>query len=746
MRIALVFPPYKPKVFSENLSTVDEEFCSAPPIILAYVAAILERHGHQVMLLDARVLRLSKEKALERIRGFRPDMLGFRSETYHFHDSLKWIGYLKSHLGIPVFTGGVNISLYPEESLSHSEIDYGITGEAIEALPALLSALENNDSLKQISGIGYKDKDGTVIINPRSGKKIDFNDYPFPARHLLPNDKYYSFISQRKNFTVMLTSTGCPFKCTFCAIPNAYRTRIPKSVLDEIEVCYRDFGIREIDFFDAVLFMPKERVLEIFRQLQRRKLDIEWSCRSRVDVVDEDILKEASRAGCRQIYYGIESVNQKVLDKVKKSIEPERVRQAVKLSKKYGIRAMGFFMVGNPEDTTDSVRETIRFAKELDLDFIQVCRSIPKPGTDLDKEMIQTIGRDPWREHVLGNKIKERLPAPWSALTEKEKESLTKEFYLKFYFRPKILWNRVSQLRSIQELRRYIKVGLKMLFYRPRISSILTDTTEAKIFLDQSKRYLTEARQYNVAVVIPTYNEKDNIRKIIQAVTDVLPNAHIVVVDDNSPDKTGFIVEELSKQNNRIHLISKEGKSGLGPAYKDGFRFVLDRLDSDYIFEMDADLSHNPQYIPLFLHYARQYDLITGSRFLNKVSIKNRALWRNIISKTTKWFINIITGMQLSDVTTGFKCFHRTLLKKIDLDKIKSKGYAFQIEVSYAAESIGADIKEIPIFFVERTAGASKMSKGIMIEGIYLVLKLSLQRLKQVKNSFRKIIPAAKKV
>jgi len=733
MRVALIFPPYKHKIFSENLSPVDEEFCLAPPIILAYVAAILEKSGHKVMLVDARVLNLSKEETLQQIKNFRPDILGFRTETYHFHEALEWIGYLKSNLAVPAIAGGINLTLYPKETVFHDEIDFGIIGEAVETLPNFVSALENGDNFRQIPGIGYKTNDGAVVINPPSEKYVDFDSYPFPARHLLPYDKYYSFISQRKNFTIMLTSTGCPFKCTFCAVPSIFRVRTPKSVVDEMELCYRDFNIREIDFFDAVLFLNKPRVLEMFREVKKRGLKIEWSCRSRVDVVDEEILREAAKAGCRQIYYGIESVDPNVLRTIKKNIGPEQAKQAIRWSKKYGIRTMGFFMVGNPCDTAESVRSTIEFAKDLGLDFIQVCRTIAKPGTDLDRMMIKQTKRDYWREHIQGEKIQTRLPTPWSTLTEPETESLTKEFYLRFYFRPRIVWNRISQIKSLRELARYIKVGWEMLLQKSEICShLLTDTSEAEKLLAESNNYLWDARLARVAVVIPTYNEKDNIEKITSAISEVLPQADVVIVDDNSPDGTGIIADRLSSsQNSSIHVLHRRGMRGLGLAYIDGFKFVLNNLDADYIFEMDADFSHNPQYLPIFLHYIQNYELVSGSRFLRGVSIKNRSLRRNIISKTTKWLVNVLTGIKLTDVTTGFKCFRRCLLEKIDLDKIESKGYAFQIEISYAVKSIGANIKEIPILFVERRAGASKMSTQIMLEGIYLTLKLSLQRIRQ---------------
>ncbi len=269
MKVALVFPPYSRKIFSENLSTVDEEFCLAPPIILAYVAAVLEQAGHRVMLLDARALNLTKEEALESLRQFSPDILGFRSETYHFHDALDWIHFLKEHLNIPVVTGGINMSLYPKETMSHPEIDYGVIGDAVDTLPKLLKGIEDKEDLSRLEAIAFKRDGVAVVILPPANKKIaDFDTFPFPARHLLPNEKYYSFISQLKNFTVMLTSTGCPYRCSFCAIHPTmpYRLRSPKRVVDEIEQCYHEFGIREIDFFDATFFIPKRRAFEIFEE------------------------------------------------------------------------------------------------------------------------------------------------------------------------------------------------------------------------------------------------------------------------------------------------------------------------------------------------------------------------------------------------------------------------------------------------------------------------------------------------
>jgi len=730
MRVALVFPPYSHKIFSENLSTVDEEFCLAPPIILAYVAAILEKHGHTVMLLDARALKLSKEEALEKIAEFKPDMLGFRSETYHFHDALAWISYLKKKLGLPVITGGVNMDLYPGEVMGRDEIDYGIIGEAINSLPEFIRALENGDDYSGIAGVAYKDKDKRIFLNKPSAEPVDLDGYPFPARHLLPNDKYYSFISQRKNFTILLTSSGCPFGCTFCAIPSAYRYRSPVNVVDEIEHCCREFGVREIDFFDAVLFMPEARVLEIFRQIRERKLDIQWSARSRVDVMNEGLLKEAALSGCRQIYYGIESVDQEVLDNVNKRITPEQVREIIGLSAKYGIRSMGFFMVGNPGDTARSVRSTIDFAKSINLDFIQVCRTIAKPGTQLDKELIRTTGIDHWREHVRSKPITKRLPTPWSGLGQSEAAKLTKEFYLKFYFRPKIIFSRIFQSRSLPEILRFVRVGSKIFFRKPAILERMeTDYLTAEYALTESRRLAGSVNTEKACVVIPTLNEKENISRMIGSVGKFLPAADIIVVDDGSTDGTVSVVKEEIKNNPKLHLYIRTGKQGLGNAYKEAFAYVLDNFACDYIIQMDADLSHKPDYLPLFLRTAAAADLVIGSRFLNKVTIKNRKFWRNFVSITSKLIFNRMMGMNITDITSGFKCWRVSLLRRVDFKNARARGFAFQIETNYLANRKKALIKELPILFEERTRGSSKMSAGILIEGLWIVFFLTFKRL-----------------
>ncbi|GHV10699.1 dolichyl-phosphate beta-D-mannosyltransferase [Fibrobacterales bacterium] len=225
-------------------------------------------------------------------------------------------------------------------------------------------------------------------------------------------------------------------------------------------------------------------------------------------------------------------------------------------------------------------------------------------------------------------------------------------------------------------------------------------------------------------IIIPTYNEMENIPDFIPQVLAQNADIEILVVDDGSPDGTGDFVENLTKENSRIHILHREKKMGLGTAYVAGFRFALER-DYELIFEMDADGSHSPNALNLFLKESENADLVLGSRYLNgKISVVNWDWKRLILSYGANFYTRIVTGMPFSDATGGFKCFSRSALQTLNLDKLKSDGYCFQIETTHALWKKKLRIKEIPIIFTDRTKGTSKMSGGIISEAFFLVIKL----------------------
>ena len=226
-------------------------------------------------------------------------------------------------------------------------------------------------------------------------------------------------------------------------------------------------------------------------------------------------------------------------------------------------------------------------------------------------------------------------------------------------------------------------------------------------------------------VIIPTYNERDNIGRLIDAVLAADERIEILVVDDNSPDRTGDVVADTARVNARVHLMRRPAKLGLGTAYRDGFAWALQRPDYEFIFEMDADFSHDPAHLPLFLKAAEHADFVLGSRYLSgNVTVVNWPIRRLMLSYGANVYVRVVTGMQLWDATGGFKCFHRRVLEAIKLGDVKSNGYAFQIEMSFRAFRKGFKAIEIPIVFTDRTFGMSKMNKGILREAVLMVWRL----------------------
>lgn len=227
-------------------------------------------------------------------------------------------------------------------------------------------------------------------------------------------------------------------------------------------------------------------------------------------------------------------------------------------------------------------------------------------------------------------------------------------------------------------------------------------------------------------VVIPTYNEKESVRDIARAVLAACPAADLLFVDDNSPDGTGRILDEMAAAEPRIQVLHRPGKGGLGRAYIAGFHWALAR-HYEFIFEMDADFSHNPQDLPRLLDAAQGADLVLGSRYLHGIRVINWPLSRLILSAGAAYYVRLITGMPFTDPTGGFKCYRRAVLATIPLDTIKSNGYSFQVEMTHTTWRLGFAIVEVPIVFEERRSGQSKMSSRIVREALLMVWKLLLR-------------------
>ena len=466
MKIAFIYPPQRHKQFEEDIDIVSREFGVFPPLGLLYAAAINEREGNESIIIDANAEKLSKEQVLKAIKEKKPDMLGFLLTAYGFFDAYDWIKFLKKATSLPVVAGNVLCEMYPNIVLSYPEIDYIIIGPATYSFPKFLERWKNGRDLDCIPGVGWK-KNGNMIISKPLTMIEDFDNLPFPARHLIKNEKYHAVMAKRKNYTIMVTGKGCKSQCVFChihGIPKSFRSE--ESVVAEIEECHDRYGIREMDIFDPSFTMSRERVLKICRGIIDKNLDIHWACRTRVDQVDEELLYYMHKSGCVRILYGIESGLDDNLRKMKKDITVKQAKKAVEMTKRSGIMALGFFMLGVPGETEASLYETINYSCGLGLDYAQYHRTMAKPNTELNRKINERLGYNYWEEYLKGRITEQRLPMPWTDVSDKIIQRATKRAYLKFYFRPRYFINLILGIRSWGEFKRYVRSALGLLMSR----------------------------------------------------------------------------------------------------------------------------------------------------------------------------------------------------------------------------------------------------------------------------------------
>jgi len=239
----------------------------------------------------------------------------------------------------------------------------------------------------------------------------------------------------------------------------------------------------------------------------------------------------------------------------------------------------------------------------------------------------------------------------------------------------------------------------------------------------------------NALVIIPTYNEKDNVIPLASHILKVDSRLNILFIDDNSPDGTGKIVDDLALDNNHIHAMHRSGKMGLGTAYVEGFKYAI-KNNFDFVIVMDADFSHSPDELPLLEEKAPQYDIVVGSRYIKGVSSVNWPFWRLALSYFANKYIRFVTGLNVSDCTSGYKIYSRKVIEGINLDSIRSNQFSFQFEMLYRAHEKGFTIGEAPIIFYERQVGKSKMSFAIAFEALFLAVRLRLGSILKIKRAF----------
>ncbi|MFH1647637.1 MAG: radical SAM protein [Chloroflexota bacterium] len=439
-----------------------------PPVGLALIAAVLEKQGHRVTLLDANALGLRPEAAAARVGD--ADIAGLTAMTPTISAAISLASHLKQvRPRLTVILGGAHATLLPEETLTSApEIDIIVRGEGEETVVELLQAIEARQPLESIAGISYR-TDGKISGTPDRPPSVNLDTLPYPAYHLLSWKRYKPHPPHglAMPFAAVVTSRGCPYRCAYCSKPvfgAKFRAQSPGRVIDEIAYLHDRFGVKEIAFYDDSFTLDKERVQKIAEKIIGSGMKMAWTCETRVNLVDRQLLLNMKRAGCYAVAYGIESGSAEVLKTLRKDITLEQVEEAVRHTREVGLQVIGYFMVGSPGETPETIRQTIDYAKKLKVDYAQFSVTTPFPGTELyDVYMRGRSEPIPWDSFVYAGTDNPVAPVFESeSLSRDDLKYWVKQAYREFYLRPEYIKQRLGGLTSPGALRLNLK-GLLML-------------------------------------------------------------------------------------------------------------------------------------------------------------------------------------------------------------------------------------------------------------------------------------------
>ena len=465
-KILLVNPP----------QTLEERYGKAfskigallPPIGLMYIAAMLEEKGYEARIVDTQLKNLNIEQAAEECTRIKPDLIGISCMTSNFAKSLALCSKLKEKMDAPIMIGGPHATIAPEDILKNKYVDFVVRGEGEDSTAELANALNSGKikSLYSIEGIGFKDN-GKIVLTKQRALMKDIDMIPFPARHLVKLKEYRPSPPHYKRLptTTMLTSRGCPYGCTFCSNPiwgRSHRQRSVENVIKEIKHLIKEYGIRDINFWDDIFGINKKWLYEFCDAIKKEKIDITWHCEFRANLADKETLKRMAEAGCWAIFYGFESMDQEILDAINKMITPEQIRNAIKWTKDAGIEVRANFILGLPNETPAKARKMVRELTKMNPDYVKFNILTPYPSTELYNQI--SSGR--WGE-MTGefNKLTGYFPTfrPLGYKNLGEVQKMRQWAYRKYYLRPGFILYKLSRIKSYDDLVRHIRGAMAIL-------------------------------------------------------------------------------------------------------------------------------------------------------------------------------------------------------------------------------------------------------------------------------------------
>ncbi len=469
-KILLINPVFQKTIYSPLPKRIERSRGKYPPLGLAYLAAMLLREKFETKIYDADVEDTSFSGLKSFLKNYKPDIVGVTCTSFTFLQAKLTAKIIRNFLPeAQILIGGPHVSIYPVEVISNQEFDVAVIGEGENTIVDLVTALDSNSDLRSVKGIIFRENGKNIQTESRP--LIDnLDSLPFPARSLLPNEKYSYPLGKYKKFTSVITSRGCPFNCIFCLrargthFGRKYRTRSPSNIIDELEVIVKDLKIREIFFYDDIFTLNQHRIEELCKKIIERRIDISWNCRTRVDAVSPRLLNLMMRAGCERIHYGIESGDPQILRNLKKNITIKQIRKAFSLTRSNGIETFAYIMLGSPGENPQSIRRTMQLIKNINPSQVGFFITTLFPGTELYRSALDQglLSEDIWREFTLGKLETQPLPFFEEGFSGMELRSILKNSYREYYFRPMYLWNRIKNLKSISDLATNLR-GLALL-------------------------------------------------------------------------------------------------------------------------------------------------------------------------------------------------------------------------------------------------------------------------------------------
>jgi anaerobic magnesium-protoporphyrin IX monomethyl ester cyclase len=453
MKITLINPPFEKEYSVGESKSVRYVLNVVQPLGLAYLANVLEENKFAVDMFDFTVSKWDKN-AKKRIASGEPKIIGLTATTPGFETAKYIAGELKKELPEAIFViGGAHITAMPYQAMDESCFDAGIIGEGEQTFLELAKHVQENGTLGSVNGIIFRDKQN-YIITPKREFIADLDSIPFPARHLLPAlGRYRPTPASYKRLPVatIMTSRGCPSQCVFCfrgIFGNAFRQRSAENILAEVDEVVNRYGAREIRFFDDLFTLDKERTYQVCLGMRKRK--IPWTCLTAVNAVTKDLLGEMKNSGCWQVLYGLESGSERMLGLLKKGNTIQQNSRAVGLAQEAGLSVRADFIVGTPGETKDSMRETLKFALDMDLDYAHFNKFVPFPGTELYSKLVSQGHKFDFKKcSIIDHSALVYVP---EGISRQEYREFLDSSFRKFYLRPKYIFKRLLSINSMDEL------------------------------------------------------------------------------------------------------------------------------------------------------------------------------------------------------------------------------------------------------------------------------------------------------